>query len=76
MKSVCPKYHPMKVVGDARGLRIKYQNFSGFNQIVAPIEKYILTREPLINYMMLLAYRLVRDQGVALKAGWAPVEKP
>jgi len=25
---------------------------------------------------MFLAYRLVRDQGMALKAGWAPVEKP
>jgi len=33
------------------------------------------SREPLIKYMMLLAYRLVRDQGMALKAGWAPVEK-
>ena len=34
-----------------------------------------IAREPLINYMMLLAYRLIRDQDMTLKAGWAPVEK-
>ena len=33
------------------------------------------TKEPLINYMMLLAYRLIRDPGMTLKAGWPPVEK-